>query len=326
MKILKRVLCVLVCICTCISFCACGKKKTENQTPLDPNANHKNELSLCAVLGEVYKKLDSETKTETDNGYVCFSYESNGNYEFDIYDKYFYESIYMLKVLSESTEIKTNFKLYDDEVLEGAIDGDANKLEMLYIERNKQEYQNNIKIYMNFSNKGANFAENEKPKSFRMFAYEILYNELNKGLNVMCYVERSRISEYSEGKKTNADYFMFEYNNIDPYLTGRGNLQATSFTRTQEIPFENMPENINAGNVSSYDFIRFDCTTNVFNCPNDMTTSNPEVKVSVQEVLKKFNTVEQKVFNVEANKVKVSGLSEKLSKIANANNISDLGI
>ena len=172
MKYIKKFLCFAMCIFACFAFSACGKKGDNQQENSSPSST---ELSLQKVLNETYKKLNTETNTKNDTRPSFSAKTESGEYTFKAYDDFVYEGIYLLKLLSETDKLQNNVWLYDDATKTSLLTGEANKLEMLYINRNKQDFVHKVEIYMLFSKIGFSFAD--FPKSYNMFCYEIEFNE-----------------------------------------------------------------------------------------------------------------------------------------------------
>ncbi len=316
MKYLKKVMCLVLCLFSVFAFVACGSKN-DNGEGSENNRPTSTEKSINDLLLEVHKKLDEETKTQSDL-YPSFSALTDKNeYEYKLYNDFVYEGIYLLKMLSEETALKNKLWLAGDESSSELIKGDANKLEMLYVTREKKDYLNNIEIYMLFSKKDYNFAEN--PKSFNMFCYEIEYDEKSKYLNISFYLEKSLTSRNIAD--SNANYYMFSYES-DKMNAGANYLQARKFYRLQEFDFENIYGDFSE--IRDYNYVVFECSSNTKVISNELgVVGKTEDKESIRDVLLKFDEIERKIKDVQASKKQISKLTDKFILIANANNISD---
>lgn len=314
MKYIKKFLCFAMCIFACFAFSACGKKGDNQQENSSPSCT---ELSLQKVLNETYKKLNAETNTKNDTRPSFSAKTESGEYTFKAYDDFVYEGIYLLKLLSETDKLQNNVWLYDDATKTSLLTGEANKLEMLYINRNKQDFVHKVEIYMLFSKIGFSFAD--FPKSYNMFCYEIEFNEKSEDLSVSFFLEKSNTSKNI--LDSYANYYTFSYK-TDRLSVGANYLEAKSFLRLQQFDYENMmgliPEYVNG-----YNFIGFLCQSNTAIIPDNLTTSKDEVKSDIRDTLKKFDAIGRKINDINATKKKATGLTDKFLKIANANKISD---
>lgn len=306
MKYIKRIICFVLCAFVGFAFVACGKKdegSTENKKPTST------EMSIQEILLKAHKKLNEETNVKTDSDESFSSKENEDTYKF--YDEFVYEGIYLLKVLSEINSISNNTWFYDDATKSQVSNGEANKLEMLYVNRKTQDFAHKVEIYILFSKFGYNFAD--FPKSYNMFYFEIEYNEKSKNLVVSFFLEKSNTSKNSSD--SHANYYSFKYDSEINLL------QAKKFLRLQEFDYQN--KDLVPIYVNGYDFITFICSSNTAIIPNDLSTAREEVKTDVKETIIKFEGINSKMKELNLSKKKLSGLTDKLIKIANANKISD---
>lgn len=317
MKNLKRIVCVLLCLFVAGVFSACGKKeKTQIQ---NPSGNNSDQLSLSEVLGKVYDKFDGLTKKEYDDT-DCFSAKNGTKYTYEIYDNFVYAGIYMLKILSETDGIKTDVWLQGEESEINLSNGKPSKLDMLYLTREKQENLNKIDIYMVFHKKSINFAD--FPQSYLFYDYYIEYNEKTSEMNIRCSIQDSDKREFSSTGSTSV-YCDFQYRSENNTLT------AATFERLAEIDLNspNIDTKINEASITNLDMIVFEFDTNRVIYPQDRHTdlsiSNVDLKIKIIDLLKNFRQYELTIFNLDADKELVSGLTDKFITAAGAEHISD---
>lgn len=315
MKKLKSIICILLCLFVTGVFSACGKK--EEPKSKNPNENNPNELTLSQVLSKVYENLDGLTKNQYGET-QSFSSKTGTNYTYPIYDKFVYAGIYMLKLLTETEDIKDGVWLQGEESEMDLADGNPSKLEMLYISRKKQNYQNLIDIYMVFHKKSIDFAEN--PQAYLLYNYNITYDEKSYEITIDCAVENSSKREFQESGST-AIYSNFSYNESLGF-------KATTFERIIDIDVNaaNFEHLINEETIKSYDCIVFDFKHNDKIFPtsiSDLNVSRGDSKTNIKTLLENFNQIELKTFNLDVEKKVVSGLTDKFLAVAGANHISD---
>lgn len=310
MKNLKRVFCLLLCVFSVFVFSACGSNdNNDNAEMRNPSENHSNELSISGVLNAVYTEIEKQVKNEYDEKENFSSIKVN---EYSFYNDYVKDGLMMIKTIADSQTIILDKWIESDETSIEVETGEPNSLYLLYISREKVNYQNNIKIYMFFTKKGYDFAENDK--YYTLFAYDIIYDENSKKLEFDLKIEDSR--KNSGRADSNADYYIFSY------ISSAKAVSATSFRRLREFDYETTSGMSQIPtNIFSYNNIVFGCEFNNLIAPqnpvSDLSLSKQEVQENIQTYLKEFAQVKERMLNLDKQKVRVDGLSNIYVELAN---------
>ena len=308
LKNLKRIFCFVICLFFVSFFVSCGKNKNTpsnddfNEPTLNVEMGIVNEIILSA-----YDEIDSKTKTDKQE-YPSFSSKNEkGDYNFSAYEQVYF-SILMLKTLGENLTLKASNFYTSDESNLALSDEFASKLETLSVSYEKQKTLNIIKIDMFFQKKNSYFAENLN--NFKLYSYQISYDEKNKNMDFSCLIEDSRANE--NASDSNADIYKILYN------SETDDLVFIEFRKIKDFDFNSIEEIKDFVIVKNYMIFYF--VLNIADQSNK--TNNEMINKIISESLNELKETKNATLDIE-NKIFVSGLTDKFIKIVNSKHISD---